>query len=211
MKDIPLFTTEYGIASLTLSQIPYRQTAYIQVQTAQEEKTPDLIAECAGFCRAVGAEWIFWTAEDTAETPHSQIIEMRGLSKPDVSMVESLFPVTEQTVSKWRQIHNARMSQVDHAQYLTASDEKQLLTSGAYFIHSSGQLLGIGWLENDTVRAIASTQPGAGERVLHTLMSLAPNQPLRMEVASTNQKAIALYERNGFATVRAMKNWYKWR
>jgi len=140
MKDIPLFTTEYGIASLTLSQIPYRQTAYIQVQTAQEEKTPDLIAECAGFCRAVGAEWIFWTAEDTAETPHSQIIEMRGLSKPDVSMVESLFPVTEQTVSKWRQIHNASMRTVDNAGTLEAREEEKILSSGGAYFSCSAQL-----------------------------------------------------------------------
>lgn len=211
MKDIPLFTTEYGIASLTLSQIPYRQTAYIQVQTAQEGKTADLIAECAGFCRAVGADRIFWTAEDIADVPHSQILEMRGQANVDQDKVENLFPVTPETVARWRQIHNERMAGVDHARHLTAADEKQLLSSGAYFIHSGGQLLGIGWLEDNTIRAIASAQPGAGERVLHTLMSLVPNQPLRLEVASTNQKAITLYERNGFVPVRALKNWYKWR
>lgn len=207
MKDIPMFTTEYGIASLTLSQIPYRQTAYIQVQTVCDGKLPDLIAECGGFCRAVGAETVFWTAEDVADEPHSQILEMRGRAEPDPDMTESLFPVTEQTVAQWRKIHNDRMVSVDHARYLTASDEKQILSSKAYFIHRGSEALGIGWLKDDTILAIASIQPGAGERVLHTLMSLNPGANLRLEVASTNQKAIALYERNGFFLVKSLKKW----
>lgn len=207
MKDIPMFTTEYGIASLTLSQIPYRQTAYIQVQTVYDGKLVDLIAECRGFCRAVGAETVFWTAADVDDEPHSQIIEMRGRAEPDPDMIESLFPVTEQTVAQWRKIHNERMLSVDHARYLTVSDEKQILSSGAYFVHRDGEELGIGWLQEDTILAIASTKPGAGERVLHTLLSLVPGASLRMEVASTNQKAIALYERNGFFMVKSLKKW----
>ena len=208
MKDIPLFTTEYGIASLTLSQIPYRKTAYIQVQTVCDGMLPNLIAECRGFCRAVGAETVFWTADDVADEPHSQILEMRGRAEPDPEKVEALFPVTEETVSAWRTIHNDRMSSVDHARYLSAADDKELLAAGAYFVHRGGKPLGIGWLKDDTILAITSTQPGAGERVLHTLMSLAPGANLRLEVASTNRKAIALYKKAGFLPIKILKNWY---
>lgn len=207
MKDIPFFTTEYGVASLTLSQIPYRATAYIQVLTAQEGMRSALIADCSGFCRAAGADHIFWSAEDADLPAHSAVVEMRGEAISDPSRTESLFPVTEATVSSWRQIHNERMASVDHARYLTTADEKEILSSGAYFIHRDGTLLGIGWLTDDTIRAIASVQPGAGECVLHTLMTLAPGQMLRLEVASTNTKALALYERNGFFAVKNIKIW----
>ena len=208
MKDIPFFTTEYGVASLTLSQIPYSETAYIQAQTVQEGKLDDLIAACVGFCRAAGAEKIFWTAEEVLHTPHSQIIEMRGQSRPDPNMVENLFPVTEQTASRWRQIHNEKMGCVDHAAYLSAADEKMLINGNAYFIHRQGRLLGIGWLEEDTVRAVASVEKGAGERIMHTLMSLVPDRLLRLEVASTNKKAVELYQRLGFVPVNILKNWF---
>jgi ribosomal protein S18 acetylase RimI-like enzyme len=56
--------------------------------------------------------------------------------------------------------------------------------------------------------AIASVKPGAGERVLHTLMSLAPDRMLTLEVASTNAKALALYEKNGFVPIKTLKKWY---
>lgn len=210
MKDIPFFTTEYGVASLALTQIPYRQTAYIQVQTLREGSLQELIAECAGFCRAAGAEKIFWAAAGVLDVPHSCIVEMRGASKPKADMVASLFPVTGQTVTQWRQIHNDRMAAVDHARYLTAADEPELLSSQTYFIHNGETLLGIGWLTDDTIRAIASVQPGAGERVLHTMMSLVPDRTLRLEVASTNRKAIALYERSGFLCTNNIKTWHKY-
>lgn len=207
MKDIPFFPTEYGVASLNLSQIPYRQSAYILPRTVQEGKLQDLIAECAGFCRAAGADHIFYAGDESDIQPHSRIIEMRGTAKVAPELVESLFPVTEQTVSRWRQIHNECMASVDHAAFLAASEEKALLSGGAYFIHRGGELLGIGWLEGDTIRAVASVIPGMGQRVLHTLMSLLPDAPLRLEVASTNTRAIALYEKNGFIPVKNLKIW----
>lgn len=208
MKDIPIFTTEYGIASLTLSQIPYRKTAYIQVQTVLDDRLTDLIAECVGFCRAVGADCIYWTAQDQMDEPHSSILELCGLAKPDDEKVASLFPVTAQTVAQWRQLHNDRMKAVDHARFLTGADEASLVATPAYFIHRGETLLGIGWIKDSTILAIASVHPGAGEQVLHTMMSLAPEAMLRLEVASTNEKAIALYQRNGFVPVKTLKKWF---
>ena len=56
MKDIPVFTTEYGVASLILSQIPYREEGYIHVQSRLEPKL--LLEECSQCLRAGGAERI---------------------------------------------------------------------------------------------------------------------------------------------------------
>lgn len=212
MKDIPFFPTEYGVASLALREIPYRQTAYIRVRQAENGALPRLIDECARFCRAAGAEQIFWTVEEAEQEPHSVIYEMRGTAWVDPEKLESLFPVTDATVKRWREIFNERMSAVDHTATLTASDEKRIVESGgAYFVHHDGRLLGIGWLEDTKLLAIAATKSGAGERVAHTLMSLVEGASMTLEVASTNEKAIRLYERLGFLKTREVTSWYRQR
>ena len=209
MKDIPMFTTEYGIASLLLGEIPYRQEAYIRVQHANDGQMENLIRECVGFCRAAGAERIYWSAGDVEGKLHSSVFEMRGEARPDLQQVAQLFPVTEQTVGQWRQIYNQRMAQVDNAVTLTAADEKKLLESGGgYFVHQSGKLLGIGWLEDTKLLAIATVERGTGEQVLHTLLSLVEGATVTLEVASTNEKALRLYERLGFLKTRELRRWY---
>ena len=50
MRDIPVFTTQYGVASLVLREIPYRQEAYISIQSSLQPE--QLLEECIGFCRA---------------------------------------------------------------------------------------------------------------------------------------------------------------
>ena len=35
MKDFPMFTTEYGIASLVLKEIPYKKEAYIMLRATE--------------------------------------------------------------------------------------------------------------------------------------------------------------------------------
>ena len=210
MKDIPIFPTEFGVASLALGEIPDRQTAYIRVQDVQPGTLNELIEECAQFCRAAGAEHIFWTAEGMTQEPHCVIYEMRGQAWVDPNQLESLFPVTEATVKRWRQIFNERMAKVDHTATLTAFDEKRIVESGgAYFVHRDGELLGIGWLEDTKLLAIASVRAGAGERVAHTLMSLVEGATMQLEVASTNTKAIDLYEHLGFLKTAEIIKWFK--
>lgn len=212
MKDIPVFTTEDGVASLILKEIPYRQEAYIRVQDVQPGRLDALLKECASFCRMAGAERVYANGfEETEAYPRSCIVyEMCGTAWVDKEKLENLFPVTEQTVARWRQIHNERMGSVDNAGTLTALDEKQILASGgAYFVHRSGELLGIGWVEEDRLLAIASLQQGAGERVAHTLMSVVEGGQLTLEVASTNEKAIRLYEKLGFLKTKELFRWYK--
>ncbi len=210
MKDIPVFSTEFGIASLMLNEIPYRQEAYIRVQDVVPGALRQLLEECAGFCRAAGAERVFWTAEGEWEGESLSVFEMRGTAWVDKAKLESLFPVTEQTVSRWREFYNERMAGVDNAATLTAFDEKKIVSSGgAYFVHQDGALLGIGWLEDTKLLAIAA-QTGAGERVAHTLMSMVEGADMTLEVAGTNHRAIRLYEKLGFVKCRELHRWYRW-
>ena len=92
---------------------------------------------------------------------------------------------------------------------LEGRDEAKLLEGGAYFVHRAGALLGIGWLRDETLEVIASAYPGAGKYVLHTMASVCPGVPLRLEVASTNERAIALYEKIGFIKVKELSRWYR--
>ena len=57
MKDFPMFTTEYGVASLVLREIPYRGEAYITIQDSLEPEK--LLEECISFCRICGAEAVY--------------------------------------------------------------------------------------------------------------------------------------------------------
>ena len=206
MKDIPIFTTEFGVSSLTLRQIPYRGDAYIKVQDVQGEHMEEHLKECAAFCRMAGAEQVY---ADVGE-PDVQVLEMRGVAQLEIEKVANIWPVTEQTVTRWREIVNQRMAGVDLAGFLEAKDEDAIVASGgAYFVHEGGSLLGVGWLEGETLEVLVSIVPGAGERVAQTILSVIPGQSVRIEVASTNQKALRLYEKLGFLPVGELEHWRK--
>ena len=210
MKDFPVFTTEFGVASLLLKEVPYREEAYIVIQSACQPE--ELLKECVSFCRMVGAEKIYARGHEIVESYpiHCAVLEMRGLAEPDPEKTASLFPVTDRTVGEWRKLINSRMQGVDNAATLESRDEKKILeSSGACFIHNGGDLLGLGWLEDGTVQTVAAVKPGAGETVMHSLMTLAEGERLRLEVASTNERAIRLYERLGFLPVREIFRWYR--
>ena len=210
MRDFPVFTTEFGVASLVLKEVPYRGEAYIVIQSALQPE--ELLKECVSFCRAVGAEKIFVRGHEIAENYplHVIIYEMRGQISVDNDRVENLWPVTEETIGKWRQLMNERMKDVDNAGTLEKKGEQEILSSGgAYFVHRSGCLLGAGWINGDELMLIASVQRGMGESVLHTLLSAAASEQIRLQVASTNGKAIRLYERMGFVKTAELRRWYR--
>lgn len=211
MKDFPVFTTEYGVSSLFLREIPYREEAYIVIQDVQPEGFEAHLKECAAFCRMAGAEKIYVRGHEKLETLplYTAVCEMRGTAWVDREKLENLFPVTEQTVSRWRSIMNERLRNVDNASTLTAFDEKKILQSGgAYFVHHNGELLGVGWMEDAKLLLVAAVKPGAGERVMHSLMSLVEGADMTLEVASTNTRAISLYEKLGFIRTREVMRWY---
>lgn len=210
MKDFPVFTTEYGVASLTLREIPYRQEAYILIQASEEPE--ELLRECVSFCRICGAEKIYARGHEFLERYplHTIIYEMQGESRVEQDKVENLWPVTEENIGKWRQMLNERMAGVDNSGTLERGGEREILESGgAYFVHHGGDLLGAGWITGGELMLVAAFRPGAGERVMHTLMSLVPGQTIRLQVVSTNFRAIRLYEKLGFVRTKELRRWYR--
>lgn len=212
MRDFPIFTTDYGVSSLVLKEIPYRQEAYIHIQDCQEAFFSEHLAECVSFCRMCGAELIFAKGnEKLSQYPfYTSVYQMCGKAWVDEEKLASLFPVTEATVGQWRRIYNKGMQTVDNAATLESRDEKRIVDSGsAYFVHRSGELLGIFWLEDNKLLAIVAAQKGAGETVMYTMMSLLEGQSMTLEVASTNERAIRLYEKVGFLKTAELSRWYR--
>ena len=207
MKDIDLFTTEYGIASLILKEIPYKGEAYIRLRETQQPEL--LLQECVRFCRMCGAERIYAEGHAVLETYplHTIIYRMRGV--PQGGDIACLWPVTPENVKAWRDVYNEKMASVDNAATLTTHDERFILeTGGAYFVHREGKLLGIGWLSGCELLALAGVEPGCGTCVLQTLLPLANGEQVILDVASTNTRALRLYEKNGFIKTEEVRRWY---
>lgn len=210
MKDFPLFTTENGAASLILKEVPYRGEAYIQIRSTQAPEA--LLEECISFCRICGADKIYAAGDPVLERYplHTAIWEMCGCVDFQESELACLFPVTEQTVSQWREIYNRKFRSVPNAGTLEEKDEKEILSSaGAYFVHRDGVPLGIGWLKENRMEAIASLSPGGGRAVCQALQSLIPGSSMELQVASANRKAVSLYEQLGFLKVSEKNRWYR--
>ena len=209
MKDFPMFTTEYGVASLVLKEIPYREEAYI---TLLSSDTPaELLKECVSFCRMCGAERVYAKGHDLLKDYplHTAVLEME-LAVQAPASEDTLVPVTARTVGEWRKICNERMRQVDNAATMETRDEKRILESGgAYFIYHGEELLGIGWIDGTELPLVAAVQPGAGQRIMGALFSLVDGKKLTLQVASTNERAIRLYNRLGFRQTKEVSRWYR--
>lgn len=211
MRDFPVFPTEYGVSSLILKEIPYRKEAYIRILDVQKDCFEEHLKECVSFCRMAGAERIYAADHEKLETYpfFCSVYEMKGIARSDPEKLKSLFPVTEETVSRWRSIYNKRMAKVDNAGTLEAREEKKILAGKSCFVHRDGKLLGIGWLEDNKLLAVAALKKGAGEQVMHTLMSMIEGDVMTLEVASTNDAAIRLYEKLGFLKTRELTRWFQ--
>lgn len=210
MKDIPVFTTEYGVASLILREIPYQQTAYIRIQSSLE---PDkLLEECIAFCRMVGAEKIFVKeAEGLSGYPlYTAIWQMRCMTDTLGDTDAALFPVQEHTADEFQRIYNGKVSHIPNAAWMDSADKKEMLKTGeGYFVHRGEQLLGIGRVVGGEIRFLASVQPGAGADVVKALAHAVTEEAVTVEVASANEKAVKLYERLGFIKIAGLSRWYR--
>lgn len=210
MRDFPVFTTENGVGSLVLKEIPYSGIAYV---TIQDSSFPtEFLRECLEFCKAVGAKVIYATGHEILnEYPfYTSVIQMVASADIIPHTDAALFPVTEQTLSRWREIYNFKMSKVDNASYLSERAANEMLKKrNSYFIHRDGTLLGIGTVGDERVECVASVVPGGGREVVSALTHALLGERVALDVASTNIKAIRLYENMGFVKTAELSRWYK--
>lgn len=212
MKDMPVFTTKNGVASLTLREIPYTAKAYIRIQSSQEPAL--LLNECAEFCRAVGAEEIYAMGDAAVEVYpfHTAILRMRCAKQALGDTDAALWPVQKITLGQWRELYNKKAAKVPNAAWMTDADCAQMLRTGdGYFIHRGDALLGIGRAAGEEIRWVAACTPGAGVDAVKALAHAITADTVTLEVASTNEKAIRLYESLGFTPVAELSRWHRLR
>lgn len=205
MKDLPAFTTENGVASIVLQEIPYSKTAYVIIRDSLSPEM--LIKECGDFCRAVGAEQVYATGHEClkAYPYHTAIWKMEGAAIPDQGAL--CVPVTEDTLAQWCEIYNRKMAAVPNAAYM-GKHKKDLILAGGCFVFEGQVLLGIGMV-SEGIDTVASVQPGGGEKIVSALCRKLGKEKITLQVASENPKAIALYERMGFCKTEEISCWYK--
>lgn len=210
MQDIPVFTTENGVASLIFKEIPYTSTAYVIMQSSLE---PELfLLDCITICRMAGAESVVGSGHVYLERyPFiTSIVEMQCMAESLGETDAALFPVQEKTLRTWQEIYNRKMHGVPNASHMSDADAKKMLERGdGYFVHRGEKLLGIGIAAGERIDAVASNVPGSGEDIVLALGHAITSEIAKLEVASANRKAIGLYERLGFVIVREISRWYK--
>jgi len=210
MRDIPVFTTENGIASLVLKEIPYRGEAYIILRDTQ---CPDVfLKECVEFCTAVGADKIYAKGNDLlGRYPlHTVIWKMQRQKNGIPETDASVFPVTEKTIDRWSSLYNEKMKNISNAATMTRMDCEKLIKRGkAYFVHRGGVVLGIGVAEGDTIETVIAEKRGYGKDVLLAMCSILFSDCIRLEVASDNIPAVRLYEKMGFVKNAEISRWYQ--
>ncbi len=210
MKDIPVFDTEHGVASLFLREIPYRGRAHIKIQASQEPEK--LLEECIGFCRACGAQWCDAAGHEYLEKyPLITALYVMQCEKSALGETDAcLFPVTEKTVAQWLEIYNVRMKDIPNAAYMDGRDGQELLKAGdGYFIHRDGCVLGIGKAKGDFIDTVIAVRPGMGETVVRALAGVLTGETVRLTVAGANERAVRLYERMGFVKTKELTRWYR--
>lgn len=210
MKDFPVFTTEFGVASLILKEVPYQGCAYIIIRDSQQPE--ELLQECVSFCRVCGAERIYATGHVFLEDKplYTALVEMRCATATLSDTDAALFPVQERTLREWMEIYNRKITSVPNGAWMTEADGKKMLERGdGYFVHRGAQLLGIGIASGDTIDWVASVQPGAGRDVVLALTHAVTADTVSLTVASENKKAIKLYENLGFLRVKEISRWYR--
>lgn len=209
MRDFPMFTTENGVASLVLREIPYQGVAYVTLQSTLEPKA--LLEECVSFCKTVGAKKVFAKGHAIVEEYplHTAVWKMSRIKDGLPETDGALFPVTERTIEQWRAIYNERMQNVPNVSTMTRADGEELLArGGGYFVHRGDTLLGIGIVEDNTVRAVAAVKSGAGYDTMLALCNAIFTEDINLEVASNNFPALKLYEKLGFQKVAEISRWY---
>ncbi len=209
MRDIPVFTTENGAASLVLKEIPYSGTAYVTIRsTLSLEK---MLEDCVGFCKAAGATQVLATGHcDLEKYPiYAEIKQMR-CKQLDWKTDAVLVPVTADTLNTWQEIYNRKMVNVPTAAHMSVNEAQKLLDAGkAYYVCRGEICIGICAGRDNLVEVIASLVPGGGRDVLASLCSTLNANEIFLDVASDNQKAIRLYRDFGFEDTGESVCWHK--
>ena len=211
MRNIPMFVTENGAASLTLDQIPYQKAAYVQIRDSVNPEA--LLQECCEFCRAAGAEAVYAWGHPVVEAyPFYTAVLLyegdRANLLPTDFVAEN---VTVEQLSDWVRIYNENMMSVPAAAYMTMQKARDCVEKGRAYVvlDPDRDLCGIGVVEGNTVQTLISLYRGMGADILAALAATLPSDRILLEVASSNERAVRLYNHQGLQCIEVLSDIYK--
>lgn len=210
MKDFPFFTTQNGVASLILQQVPYSGDAYIRIHNAANAE--EFLQECVDFARLAGARQVLATGHSILERYplHTRIIRQSRERVGIISIDAEVDCVQKGEAEQFRQLYNTAMLAVANAAYMTAEQILDIISKEqAYFVRINGQVQGGGIICDQMLQGIFSAVPGAGATVLCALGREMTGQRIYVEVATANKPAMRFYEKMGFAEDEEIAKWYK--
>lgn len=202
MKDIPIFTSTEGIATLILHEIPYRKEGYVLIRGVFGD-FERLLSDCEGFCRAVGAERVYFGGEgDFSGRPvHARLIERRLDCAALPPTAAEAVPAAADAAGDWLALYRARFAAVPAAQ--SCPDTEDL-----YFITLEGARIGLGQIRSGMLRSVAALAPGRGADCVCALAAADGATELRLLCAMENLPAMRLYDRLGFSRGEIKEVWY---
>ena len=209
MKNIPMFTTDAGVASLILEEIPYKKEAYIRIQTAIDPQL--LIEDSVAFCKTAGADVVYATGHAFLnQYPfYTEIINMTCRREELPPTKAELCPIQPETMQLWCEIYNVNMSNVANAATMTIGKLKsESHVNNCYFVYENELLIGIGMAQSCFVDALVSVIPGKGKDVLSALSNALTENFVTVTVAVNNKRAISLYRKLGFIEKESISKWY---
>lgn len=200
MRDIPLFTVTDGMATLILHEIPFRKEAFVWIRTVFGS-VEGLVRECTGFCRAAGAESVYFSGEmDLKNYPiHARLI-YRSVDKNKLPSTKAVACSVQDPV-RWLDQYRSAFRQVPVAQS-TPPEE------GRYDIYMGEDHIGIGQVQGGMLMSIASLKAGMGKDCLCALALQSQGEALRLVCAEENLPAMKLYDKLGFSKEDVKEVWY---
>ena len=210
MRDLPLFTTQNGVASLYFKKISYTKEAFVEIRDSQS--CGELIKECIDVCVMAGAEFVYATGhiELDSYTQYCTVLRYH-VAKEFLSDTKAVaLPIAADQKSWWRDLYNRKMLHVPSASLLSDSDVQALVREGnAFCIYRECSAIGIGIACEGQIRAVASLVPGGGRDAVLALAKCLESDMISLDVASSNHKAIALYSGLGFEETGKVMKWYQ--
>ncbi len=196
-----MFTVTGGMSSLILREIPTRKEAFVLVR-AVFTTLRELLRECEGFCRAAGAETVFFggNADFSEFSVYARLIE-RSLARDKLPAATAVAVPTDGDA--WARLYNARFAAVPAAQSFSETPE------GAYFIYDGETRIGLGLVRDDRLSAVAALERGRGSDCVCALAGQIRSDEIKLLVAQENLPAMRLYDRLGFSRGAVKEIWYR--
>ena len=216
MKNIPVFMSPAGTATLILQEIPRSGRAFILLQTIVPEGLQQLTADAKKFCQDCGAKEIF-ISNAREKLPFSPAYDILILTVQKDSLPAgrpvTLQPLSQENAELYISIYNRCFEGISHAvsydrsqiRRIKAQDQQAFIACSA-----DGSPAGIGELHGNELAAVAVLPEyrGMGKALTLSLLALCPGPEIILTVASDNQRALGLYEKLEFHVKEIESRWY---